>query len=147
VTVPFVALVVILFVVAGCSSAASGSPGDTPEPTGPSMGAGGGSLQPASEQPSQEPTGSPAAASLPASVVDPIVADAAQRAGVPVDQVAVQSAEAVTFPDGSLGCPLPDMAYTQVQVDGYKVVVVAGGTTYDYRGTTPESFRLCTPQK
>ena len=85
--------------------------------------------------------------SLPASIVDPVVADIARRAGVPVDQVAVQSAEAVTFPDGGLGCPVPGMAYPQVQVDGYRIVAVAAGTTYDYRGSAPGTFRLCTPQK
>ena len=53
------------------------------------------------------------------------------------------SAEAVTFPDGGLGCPEPGMAYTQVMTDGYKVVATAGGKTYDYRGTG-STFRRCT---
>jgi hypothetical protein len=75
-------------------------------------------------------------------VIDPVVADVAQRAGVPVDQVTVISAEEKTFPDGSLGCPVPGMAYTQAIVDGYRIVAEAGGTTYDYRGTG-STFRLC----
>ena len=54
----------------------------------------------------------------------------------------VISAEAVTFPDGSLGCPQPGMVYTQALVDGYKIVAEAGGKTYDYRGTG-STFRLC----
>jgi hypothetical protein len=144
--VPFVALVAILFLLAGCSAASNGSPRSTPQAAGPSTDAAG-SLQPAGAQPSREPAGSPGAVSLPASVVDPVVADVARLAGVPVDQVVVQSAEAVTFPDGGLGCPVPGMAYTQVQVDGYQVVAVAAGTTFDYRGTAPGTFRLCTPQK
>jgi hypothetical protein len=32
----------------------------------------------------------------------------------------------------------------QVQVDGYKVIAVASGTTYDFRGTTRGGFRRCT---
>jgi hypothetical protein len=56
--------------------------------------------------------------------------------------VTVISAEAVTFPDGSLGCPEPGMAYTQALVDGYKIVAEAGGKTYDFRGTG-STFRLC----
>ena len=63
-------------------------------------------------------------------------------AGVPVDQVTVVSAETVTFPDGSLGCPQPGMAYTQIPVDGYRIVATAGGTTYDYRGTGG-TFQRC----
>ena len=120
--VPSITLVAILCLLAGCSAASS-------------------------EQPSPEPAGSPGAVSLPASIVDPVVADVARRAGVPADQVAVQSAEAVTFPDAGLGCPVPGMGYAQVQVDGYRIVAVAAGTTYDYRGTAPGTFRLCTPQK
>jgi hypothetical protein len=39
------------------------------------------------------------------------------------------------------------MAYPQVQVDGYRIVAIAAGTTYDYRGSAPGAFRLCTPQQ
>jgi hypothetical protein len=81
---------------------------------------------------------------LPASITDPVVAEIARVAGVPVDQVTILSAELVTFPDGGLGCPVPGMAYTQVQVDGYRIVAVAGGTSYDYRGSG-STFRLCDP--
>jgi hypothetical protein len=34
------------------------------------------------------------------------------------------------------------MTYPQVRVDGYRVLVEAGGRTFDYRGTGG-SFRLC----
>ena len=42
-------------------------------------------------------------------------------------EVTVVSAESVTFPDGGLGCPEPEMLYTQVLTPGYHVVVEAGG--------------------
>ncbi len=93
----------------------------TPDPGSP--GSGSGSLSPA--------------------IVDPIIADAAGRAGVPVSEVTLVSAEAVTWPDGGLGCPLPGMVYPQVVVDGYQVIVEAGGRTYDYRGSSVGKFRLC----
>jgi hypothetical protein len=141
-----ITLFATLWLVAGCTSASSGSPGESPEAATPSTGVAG-SLQPASLQPSAAPTASQGAVDLPASVVDPVVADIARLASVPVDQVTVQSAAFVTFPDGGLGCPIPGMVYTQVLVDGYKIVAVAAGTTYDYRGTGLGTFRLCTPQK
>jgi hypothetical protein len=87
-------------------------------------------------------TGSAGPIGLPASKIAPVVVDAAGRAGVTPDQVKVVSAEAMTFPDGSLGCPEPGMAYTQMVVDGFKIVAQAKGVTYDYRGTA-NGFRLC----
>ena len=79
---------------------------------------------------------------VPAAKIAPVVVDAAGRAGVTPDQVKVVSAETMTFPDGSLGCPEPGMAYTQMVVDGFKIVAQAKGVTYDYRGTA-NGFRLC----
>ena len=76
-------------------------------------------------------------------MIEPVVAEVAKLAGVPADQVTVISAAAVTFPDGSLGCPQPGVAYTQALVDGYKIIAEAGGKTYDFRGTG-SSFRQCT---
>jgi hypothetical protein len=130
------ALVAVVLVMSGCS-AASSSAGDhgSPAPSGapPSLEPGG------SRPPISSGTGS-----LPASIVDPIVAEIAGLAGVGVGQVTVVSAEAITFPDGSLGCPEPGMLYTQALVDGYKVVATAAGQTFDYRGTGPGAFRRCT---
>jgi hypothetical protein len=126
-----IAIFATLWVAAGCSSS----------------GGSGGSLRPSGDQPSQVPDttpgGSPGAIDLPASIVDPVVAEIARVASVPASAVVIQSAEPVTFPDGSLGCPLPGMAYTQVQVDGYRIVAIAAGTTYDYRGSGPGNFRRC----
>lgn len=112
-----IALLATVWVAAGCSAAA------------------------ASREPgSLTPSGS---GGLPASVVDPVVADIARIAGVSAAQVTIVSAEAVTFPDGGLGCPEPGMTYTQALVDGYKIVATAGGITYDYRGTGAGTFRRC----
>lgn len=130
-----IALLATAWIVAGCSAAAPSR--DT------------GSLTPASVTPSLIPDGSAAASrgpfDLPASIVDPVVAEIARLAGVPVDQVTVLSAESVTFPDGGLGCPVPGMVYIQVQVDGFKIVAEAGGNTYDFRGSGG-TFRQCDPK-
>jgi hypothetical protein len=124
-----IAVVTTIWLVAGCSQAGGSD----------------GSLRPASQQPSQVPAASPAGSgtiNLPASVLDPVVAAIAKDAGVSTNEVTIISAEPVTFPDGSLGCPEPGKAYTQVLVDGYKIVAEAGGTTYDYRGAGG-TFRRC----
>ena len=106
-------------------------------------GSNGSSQRPPFVPPSVEPAASASGPiDLPASILDPVVAEVARLAGVPLDQVTVISAEAVTFPDGSLGCPVSGMFYTQALVDGYKVVAEAGGATYDFRGTG-STFRRC----
>jgi hypothetical protein len=104
------ALVVV--VIGACSSAAGGS--DDP-------GSGSGSQTP-----------SPSIA-IPARFRDEIVTDAAQRAGVGPADVTVVSVDTRTWGDSSLGCPQPGMFYTQATVDGYQVILSAGGKTYDYR--------------
>lgn len=80
---------------------------------------------------------------VPAEQLDAILADAANRTGAEVAEIAIARAEALTWPDGSLGCPEPGQAYTQALVDGYHVVLDAAGETLDYRATTAGSFRLC----
>ena len=72
---------------------------------------------------------------------DALVADLGAR-GVTATPELV-SAEAVTFSDSSLGCATPGQSYTQALVDGMRVVVTAGGETYDYRFGTGDDPLLC----
>lgn len=93
--------------------------------------------------PASAPPPQVSGAALPASIIDPIVADAAARLGVDPSTVKIVSAEARTYGDGSLGCPQPGEMYTQALVDGYGVIVEVNGTKLDYRGSGPGRFRLC----
>lgn len=86
----------------------------------------------------------PVTGEVPAALLEPVVADAAERAGVGVAETSVITAQEMLWNDGSLGCPEPGQVYTQAQVAGYWVVVEAGGAAYDYRLTAAGSFRLCT---
>jgi hypothetical protein len=94
--------------------------------------------QPATVAPSAE-AAHPAPVSV-ASVTTAALDDAARRTGVPRADLAVMSAEAVTWPDGSLGCPQPGRMYTQALVPGYRVRIRAGSEVLDYhagRGGVP----------
>jgi hypothetical protein len=73
----------------------------------------------------------PVTASL-AAVTEAALADAARRSGLEEDALKVLSAEAVTWSDGSLGCPQPGMMYTQALVPGYRVRIQTGGQVLDY---------------
>jgi hypothetical protein len=72
-----------------------------------------------------------------------LVSDAAMRAGVGTEEVRVAKAQHTTWSDGSLGCPKPGEMYTQALVDGWWIVLEAGGTSYDYRTSDRGGFKLC----
>lgn len=80
-----------------------------------------------------------------ASVTDAVVSDAAQRSGLKKSDLVVESAEAVTWADGSLGCPAPGAMYTMALVPGFRIRIRAGGELLDYHATERGQFLLCPP--
>ena len=73
-----------------------------------------------------------AVTSAPAEMIEAALDDAANRSTTARADIKVASAEAVTWPDGSLGCPQPGMLYTQALVAGYRIVLQAGEQTLNY---------------
>ncbi len=73
-----------------------------------------------------------AVANAPAEMIEAALDDAANRSTTARADIKVMSAEAVTWPDGSLGCPQPGMMYTQALVAGYRIVLQAGEQTLNY---------------
>lgn len=114
------------------------SPPTDPSPTRPPPTR----LTPAPTPPARTPP--PVVGEVPRTYLDPVVADAADRAGIDTEAVAVTRSQAAQWPDGSLGCPQPGQMYTQAVVDGYWIELNAGGVDYDYRLDGHGSFRLCT---
>jgi hypothetical protein len=76
-------------------------------------------------------------------LTEKVLADAAKRSGMDKASLKVESAEAVTWSDGSLGCPEPGMMYTQALVPGYRVKVRAGEELLDYRAGSRGYFVVC----
>jgi hypothetical protein len=78
-------------------------------------------------------------ATVPDALRSAVLADAVRRAGNPSAHAALASAELVTWPDASLGCPQPGVGYTQALVPGWRMTVQAGGVSLLYhanlRGT------------
>ena len=71
--------------------------------------------------------------------------DLSGRLGAGPDSIRVAMVEEVVWPDGGLGCPSPDMKYTQVPVDGLRIVLTHDSVRYVYHsGGSAEPF-LCLP--
>jgi hypothetical protein len=99
------------------------------------------------QTPSPSPAASGASSSLdpgdvPASVFNQIVADASAQTGVDPSAMTVLQSSAVTWSDGSLGCPRPGVMYTQALVEGFRVILEANGAQWDYHGAG-DQFVLC----
>lgn len=99
----------------------------------------------ASRQP-QTAVGEEADASRPA-VVRQAVADLAARLGVGVDEIAVRGFETVTWPDASLGCPEPGMAYAQMVSEGTRIELAAQERVYTYHAGGGREPFLCERQR
>ena len=77
------------------------------------------------------------------SVTAAVLDDAARRTGMDKASLKVESAEAVTWADGSLGCPQPGMSYTMALVPGYHIKVRAGDQELDYHASGRGYFVRC----
>lgn len=131
---PIVAALLASLVVA-CTAATGATPGQTVVPSD------------AGTRPSGPvsipPSGEPVPGTVPELLLERIVAAAAAVAAVDTSAVTVVSTEAVTWNDGSLGCPKPGVMYIQQIIAGYRVVVEVGGKPYDYRVGSSGDPKLC----
>jgi hypothetical protein len=76
-------------------------------------------------------------------LVDRARADLARRLSIDVAAIDLLEVREVVWPDASLGCPQPGMAYIQVLQDGTLIRLAAEGAEYAYHsGGNQESF-LC----
>jgi hypothetical protein len=98
-----------------------------------------------------EPAATPGAEGTAATPLDPGLArlaagaqaDLAKRRGVAIDAIEVVEVRSVTWPDPSLGCPQPGMAYRQVQVDGVLIRLRVDGKIFNYHGGSGRAPFLC----
>lgn len=86
------------------------------------------------------------AADLP-SILRAARADAAERSGIDVARTSVLGSEAVTWRDGSLGCPQPGTTYTQALVSGWHIRIEAAGITHAYHASAAGEWFWCPPRR
>jgi hypothetical protein len=67
----------------------------------------------------------------------------AGRLNIPVSQIVLLDAKAVVWPDASLGCPQPGMAYKQVPEDGALIILQVEGINYRYHNGGSRGLFLC----
>jgi hypothetical protein len=106
----------------------------TPFPTVPS--------DPTFQSPAQ-PSEAPDASSLQRALLDTAIQDLAKRLEVAPEAIDVMEVIELDWPDASLGCPAPDMAYAQVITPGMQVILESDGKIYAYHGRSPGDLFLC----
>ena len=85
----------------------------------------------------------PLTGEVPQDLLDAVFDDLVERIGADREAIVVERSGAVIWRDGSLGCPQPDMMYTQALVPGYQIVLRVGEATYDYHASDRGYFVLC----
>lgn len=104
--------------------------------------------RPAPKMPERIPAdpGSPSApvtGETPLELLEAIKNDLAVQSASAIEEIRLIRDQAVTWSDGSLGCPQPGVFYTQALENGYWVVLQVGGKEYDYRATESGYYLLC----
>lgn len=109
--------------------------GTTPETTTTST-------LPTREPPMEPPVGQPGDEQV-NQVAEEAIGDLSTRLKVNPAEIEILSAQPVTWPDGSLGCPEPGKLYTQALVDGYQVILEHSGKVYMYHAGSDGKPFLC----
>ncbi|MBI3176387.1 MAG: hypothetical protein HYZ35_00205 [Chloroflexi bacterium] len=93
--------------------------------------------------PAPRPTHAPLTDPVKQQWVQLAVDDLAQRLAVDPAQIGFVDFRDITWPDSSLGCPQPGMAYAQVLTDGYLIQLSVGKRLFEYHGGGREPPFLC----
>lgn len=71
-------------------------------------------------------------------------ANLAEALDIPEAQIEIVDSHAQTWPDEALGCETSRRIVVEaLPVDGYQIVLAAGGETYDYRADGQGRVELC----
>jgi hypothetical protein len=78
-----------------------------------------------------------------ATMANRAVNDLANRRNLDVSEISIVEVEEVEWRSSALGCPQPNVRYLEVVTPGYRILLEAGGETYDYRASRQGALRLC----
>ena len=134
-------LLLVLGCTAGCACSGVESESSAPQATASAVTP----IEPVKREPREPPAMSPS--TVPQAMLEAALDDAAKRTSVDRAEVKVVSAGAVTWSDGSVGCPEPGMMYTQALVPGYRIVLEAAGQTLNYHATRRGVPQYCPAER
>ena len=97
--------------------------------------------------PSRTSEPGPGVIAVPNAVIVAALNDAAARTRTPQAKIRIVSAEAVTWPDSSLGCPQPGLMYAQALMPGYRVVLEAQDQTLNYHAGRQGLPQFCPAER
>lgn len=69
--------------------------------------------------------------------------DLAKRLGVQISEIELLSFEEVVWPDSSLGCPQPGMAYAQMLTPGFLIILSVDDQAYEYHASRGTEVIYC----
>jgi hypothetical protein len=101
------------------------------------------STEPAIPTEAAAPTADDGANALPTGMLEDVLAVAEEETGVDRSEIEVILAEAVTWSDGSIGCPEDGMMYTQALVPGYRVLLDVAGEELAFHAPESGEFFPC----
>lgn len=139
----------LVLLLAGCSPFASqGSVDGAVSPSAADEELPGNTSTPAYSTPTTQEATTPMSQTLPLpaglqNLIDRAKEDLAERLSLPLDQISLVEAEAVVWPDASLGCPQPGMAYAQVLTPGYLIRLEIEGKEYEYHASRGTQVVYC----
>ena len=81
---------------------------------------------------------------VPIEVMDRLYAEVSEASGHAPGDIELVRAEHRSFRDTSLDCPQPNVGYAQVIIEGYWVILRAGGEEFDYRVNNKREHFRCT---
>ena len=76
-------------------------------------------------------------------LIEKAKADLAQQLSIAESTTKLVTAIKATWPDSSLGCPQPGIAYSQVLTDGFLIRLEADGNVYEYHTDANEQVFFC----
>jgi len=79
----------------------------------------------------------------PQALIERAKADLTQRLSIPASQIKAFDTKEVFWPDASLGCPQPGIAYAQIPTPGYLIMLVHSGAQFEYHADTHGNTLYC----
>lgn len=89
------------------------------------------------------PTDSPSTPPGMESLIEKAREDLAERLSIEISQISLLEAREVTWPNASLGCPQPGMAYADVLTPGFLIILKANALAFEYHASRESEVFYC----